>query len=108
MSEYSQTVKYLFTKRLTDNDIKILNTKLSDVEGIESYDLSDEFIQIDFMIFKQSEKSIQQYLASVGFPVLCNKEKKTGIFKRFVDNLAKSNKESFGSKKLDCCDLKHD
>lgn len=106
MSEYSQTVKYLFTKRLTDDDIKILNTKLSELEGLESYDLSDEFILIDFMIFKQSEKSLKQYLVNLGFPVMCKKEKKPGIFKRWIDNLAKSNKESFGSKKLDCCELK--
>ncbi len=106
MSEYSQSVKYLFSNSLTDNDIRILNTKISELQGIESYDISNEHIQIDFMIFKQSEKSLKQYLVNLGFPVMCKKEKKPGIFKKWIDNLAKSNKESFGSKKLNCCELK--
>ena len=35
------------------------------------------------------------------------KEKAKGIFRRFIDNLSKSNEETFVDRKLDCCDLKH-
>lgn len=37
--------------------------------------------------------------------VKTEKVKKPGIFKKFIESLAKSNKETFGSKKLDCCEL---
>nr|WP_321409119.1 LDCC motif putative metal-binding protein [uncultured Carboxylicivirga sp.] len=108
MSEYSRKVKYKFNKLLSDDEALDLRIQLSGIEGIEAYSLTNEFLDIDFIIFKQSEKSLLQRIGRLGHPLQVYKSKKPGFFKNFINNLAKSNKESFGTKKLDCCDLKHD
>lgn len=32
-------------------------------------------------------------------------QKKPGFIRRFIDKLAEDNKETFGTSRLDCCDL---
>ncbi len=43
---------------------------------------------------------------NLGYPVKFHEGTHPGIFKRFIQHLAKSNQESLGDKKPDCCEMK--
>lgn len=107
MSDYSKTVKYRFNRELNDYDISYLHSKIPKIDGIESCTVSKTDISVELMTLKLAPESVSEMILNLGYPVKTERSKKPGLFKRFLDNLAKSNKESFGSKKLDCCDLKH-
>ena len=107
MSEYSKTISFEAGKDLSDSDILFLESKISQIDGIESLTISNGTIDIEYSTFKQSEESVRDILKKHGYPVQIRKNRKHGIMARFIENLAKSNKATYGSKKLDCCDLKH-
>lgn len=107
MDEYNKTVTYRFNKVLNDYDISFLQSKLVTVEGLNSVDVSTESISVEYGSFQLTEEAVKDVIINFGYQIKKAKKKKKGIFGRFIDNLAKSNKESFGNKKLDCCDLKH-
>jgi hypothetical protein len=106
MKDFDKIIKYRFNKSLNEKDISKIQLKLDEVEGIDSFEISSEFICIEYLPFKLSKESIQETLKSMGYPVKIEKKKKKGLFARFIDKLAKSNNETFGNQKLDCCDLK--
>ena len=107
MNDYSKTVRYRFKREMTDHDIAFLKSRISKVDGIESMTISKGIISIEFMPYKLAEESVKEMIVDLGYPVQIENNRKPGFLKGFIENLAKSNKESFGTKKLDCCDLKH-
>lgn len=106
MGDFDKIVKYTFNKSLGEAEIVKLQQKLREVEGISTFEVSNECICIEYLPFKLSRVSIESKLKELGYPVKIEKKKKKGLFARFIDKLAKSNKETFGNQKLDCCDLK--
>lgn len=107
MDEYTKTVTYSFNKVLNDYDISYLQSKLVKVDGIDSIDISNKSISVEYVTLQLAEESVKEIIKNSGYPLKEIKKKRKGIFRRFIDELAKCNKESFGNKKLDCCDLKH-
>jgi hypothetical protein len=107
MNDYSKTVRYWFKREITNNDIAFLRSRISKADGIESITFSKGIINIEFMPYKLTEVSVKEMIVDLGYPVQIKKNRKPGLLKGLIENLAKSNKESFGTKKLDCCDLKH-
>lgn len=106
MRDFDKTVKYRFNKSPEEAEISNLQHKLNELEGIDSFEITDEGIFIEYLPFKHSKESLEVTLKEFGYPVTIEKKKRKGLFARFIDNLAKSNKEAFGNKKLDCCELK--
>ncbi|MGD9993679.1 MAG: LDCC motif putative metal-binding protein [Salinivirgaceae bacterium] len=106
MKDFDKIIKYRFNKSLNESEISKLRQQLKEVEGIDSFEISSKYICIEYLPFKLSKESIQETLNNIGYPVKIEKKKKKGLFARFIDKLAKSNKETFGNQKLDCCDLK--
>jgi hypothetical protein len=106
MKDFDKAIKYNFNKPLNETDISKLQQKLNEIKGIDSFEISNEWICIEYLPFKFSKESIQETLNNMGYPVKIEKKKKKGLIARFIDKLAKSNRETFGSQKLDCCDLK--
>lgn len=107
MDEYKRTVTYSFNKVLNDYDKSHLESRLVKVDGIDSIDITKESIIIEYVTLQLAEESVKEIIEKSGYPLKKIKKKGKGSFRRFIDNLARSNKESFGNKKLDCCDLKH-
>jgi copper chaperone CopZ len=107
MDEYKRTVTYSFNKVLNDYDISDLESRLVKVDGIDSIDITKESIIIEYVTLQLAEESVKEIIKNSGYPLKEIKKKRKGIFRRFIDNLARSNKQSFGNRKLDCCDLKH-
>ncbi len=106
MRDFDRTVKYRFNKSLEEAEIFNLQHKLNEVEGIDSFEITDKSIFIEYLPFKHSKESLEVTLQAFGYPVTIEKKKRKGLFTRIIDNLAKSNKESFGNNRLDCHELK--
>ncbi len=102
MNDYNRTVAYRFKQKLNEIDVSNLQSKLSTVQGISSCNITTESISVEYGTFQLTEEAIKESIKKFGYPIKKEKKKRKGIFRRFIDNLAKRNKKSFGSKKLDC------
>lgn len=71
--------------------------------GIEEIYFENVYLHVRYSVFKIAPEYIKEILSSNGY----NEEQpaKEGLFKRFINKLIKTNKDEFGDKKLDCCDL---
>jgi hypothetical protein len=84
----------------------LLKSKLEDAEDVDSVDISSEAVCIEYNALILAQEGVTELIREYGFP-LSTYRKKQGVLTRFIENLARSNNNSYGSKKLDCCDLKH-
>lgn len=98
---------FKFNSALKMSDISYLRSRFEEVDGINSFDIHADSVQLEFDSLKMSQEYIKMIIMNLGYQVKSNEETHQGIFKRFLQHLAKSNEETFGDKKLDCCDLKH-
>ncbi len=107
MDDYKKEIVLSFKKHLNEDDMVNLQSKLEKVEGIESMNISAQSVSIEYVPLHLTAELVKEIINNAGYPLKDLKIKRKGFFRRFIDDLAKSNKESFGNKKLDCCDLKH-
>ena len=108
MEEFNNTITYTFNKNLNKYEIQDLQERLRKVEGILSLETSPAVIRIDYDTLRLAAGSIKETMSSMGYPVKETVKKRIGMLSRFIKNLADSNREVYGSKRLDCCDLKHE
>ena len=76
----------------------------SKIEGIENLTVGNSVLEVSFFPQIVSPQLIKSIITEAGLTLIETRKSK-GIFGRFVDRLAESNKKNFGSQKLDCCDL---
>jgi hypothetical protein len=76
---------------------------LNELPGIEEIYFESNYIKIKHAVFKIAKDYIEEVLEANGFRKF--RPKKESVFKRFINKLIKTNKDEFGDKKLDCCDL---
>ncbi len=106
MDDFNKSVMYKFSKSLKMYDITYLRSRLGTVDGITSLDIDADTVHLEFDTLKLSQGYIQMIIMNLGYPVKFHEGTHPGIFKRFIQHLAKSNQESFGDKKPDCCEMK--
>jgi len=107
MEEYTSFESFKANRFLSDGEIKNVKRKLNNITGISGFIVEPDRIQIEFYTYFQSKDSLKKELVNAGFPLEDKEKSKSGVFGRFIQNLAKSNLESFGNKRLDCCDLRN-
>lgn len=108
MNQYIKSELYQFKKTLNHQEASSLKSKLAVVDGVESISFSEEQIEVNFSILKITAGAILEIINNLGYPAQIKTLKRAGILKRFVESLARSNRKTFGDKKLDCCELKHE
>ncbi|GAO30395.1 heavy-metal-associated domain-containing protein [Geofilum rubicundum] len=106
MDDYKKEIVLSFKKHLKDDDIFILKSNLEKVKGIESINIATQSVSIEYVSLHLTEEMVKEIIKDAGYPLRELKKRRKGFFRRFIDDLARSNRESFGNKKLDCCDLK--
>ena len=104
MEDYSRSMTFDFQKQLNQRDLEHLKTRLVKVVGVESFDITPDSLRVEYVPFLIAEDSITGIIRQTGFPVKTG-EKKKGVIRKFLDKLVKSNRETFGNKKPDCCNL---
>lgn len=107
MEEFNKNVAFSFSKDLNKDARTYLNEELKKVEGIISHEIAQESVSVVYDALRLSAVAVKEILDNMGYPVEELKEKRKGILSRFIKNLADSNREIYGKKRLDCCDLNH-
>lgn len=107
MEDFIKSVTFIFNRILRKHDIAYIRTRLKLVEGIESFDITEEQITVNYDSLQLAGAFIKDLINNIGYPVRDKEDKGVGVLKRFINNLAKNNQKAYGTKKLDCCELKH-
>jgi len=107
MEEFNKTITFIFDRSLKKPDVAYLQTKLKLVEGIESFDITEEQITVNYASLQLAGAFIKDLINNIGYPGHEKENERAGVIKRFIKNLAKNNQKEYGTKKLDCCELKH-
>lgn len=102
MKEFNVLTYILEYQPNSDEKSQIRNL-FEDLPGIEEIYFKGNEIKVKYSAFKIAKEYIIEILENNGFKKV--KPKKKGVFQRFLDKLIKTNKDEFGNKKLDCCDL---
>jgi len=103
MKEFNILTYILDHQPNSDERMQIRNL-LNDLPGIKEIYFEDNEIKIEYSAFKIAREYICKTLLNNGFKTA--QPKKKNKFLRFLDKLIKTNKDKYGNKKLDCCDLK--
>lgn len=82
---------------------KNIQSKIKQLRGVNNVSQENDQLIIHYDPYSVSEKFLIKWLSELGFEPAA--EKKKGFFARWIDKMAKDNKENFGTKSLDCCDM---
>jgi len=102
-------IKYLKFRASSENSVNALQSGKSALlkqPGILEVSVVDQNMVVGFNAYAMSEEELTSIMNDMGLKPNPGKVKK-GHISRWLDNLAKTNKESFGAKRLDCCDMNH-
>jgi hypothetical protein len=103
MENYMHTIYLKSSEILNDDEIESLSTLLKSNKGIENFRISFDGIYLEYNSYLYSQIQIEEILFKTGFRK--KKDRRLGFVRRQIKNLAKSNKKTYGSQKLDCCQL---
>jgi copper chaperone CopZ len=76
---------------------------LSDIDGVERLDAEPGLVSVSYYPDVLSLEIIKKQIENLGYSV--GKRERKGRFQRLVDRMIESNQKSFGSQRLDCCDI---
>ncbi|NOZ48107.1 MAG: hypothetical protein GXO79_15220 [Chlorobi bacterium] len=105
MEEYKSTVFYL-EKPLLETEKQKIKVLIEKTEGIQSFNITNELISLNYNSFILSKNFLQQLFSKSGI-LFKTENEKPGFFTRIIQNMINENKQAYGNKKLDCCDLNH-
>ncbi len=103
MEEYRTHKIFRSNRDLNQKEIERMKQVCSQILGLIEFQVDLNSISIEYYSHLQSYETIKDVLEKAGFHIL--KAPKKGFFNRFLKKLAKDNKDAFGGKPLDCCDL---
>ncbi len=104
MEEYIQNHQMRTAKPLSEDLKKACQALIDSRNGIQTISFSGNLITVGYNPYQISEANVEKLISDLGIEVT-GKPQKTGFLKRWILNMAKSNKENLGSGRLDCCDL---
>lgn len=104
MKDFSRSITLDFQKRLNSSDVDHLSVILSKIEEFDEFFISSVSLTVWYVPYLISETTVRKMIINTGFPVKMRRHK-SGIIRKFLDNLAKNSYEAFGNKKPDCCGL---
>jgi len=105
MEEFVKDKFYQSAIPLTKEKQTQLSELLKKINGISLVEASEQGFKIEYNIYSCSDDEIVEILSENGFTEFSEKNPKQGFFKRLLKYISDSNKNSFGNKKLECCDL---
>lgn len=102
MEDYLKYKTFRIKEMITEETINELIFKSEKVPGINKCKGAGQVVSFIYNPYEISEKEIIEWLLAFGLSV---KKSKVNWVKRKLAKLAEENKESFGGKRLECCDL---
>lgn len=107
MEDFNKTISFRIENGSGQNDVKSLQRKLSAVDGVNYAEIYPEKIVYNYSEFEIAESALRELLINEGFTVKDERKAKSNFFKKFLEKLANTNRETFKGKKPDCCSLNH-
>ena len=80
---------------------------LTNTDGIGPLSVSDKSVVVEYNIYKLTKEAIINKIKQADLVLAVKKQKQSNFIKRFIDKLAKENKEYYRDGKLDCCEMNH-
>lgn len=106
MEEFIQTHQMRTKEKLSDDLKKACQALIDSPNGIQTISFSENLITVGYNPYQITEENVEKLISDLGIKI-SNKPEKQGFLRRWLKDMAKSNKESLGSGRLDCCDLNH-
>lgn len=103
MEDYIKIQVFESAAILTSTDLRIFREKLGKQKGIINLSVDKYILRIEYNTYLIDIHKIKQLLATMNYDF--KEPKKANRFQMFLQNLARSNKDSLGSGKLECCKL---
>ncbi|RLD85586.1 MAG: hypothetical protein DRJ07_02690 [Bacteroidetes bacterium] len=103
MEDYIKINTIELTKNLTREDYQIFSRVLYSKKGIIKFSTNENILRLEFNSYLIALNEIQDLITGVGYTI--KETKKINRLQKFIQNLSKTNQESFGSGKLECCIL---
>ncbi len=101
MEDYIHTMNYRFSRLIKESDIKKLEALFENDKGIENFNIEPDGIFLEFNSYIYSQDQLEKILIDNGFSK--HEEKKYGFLMKQINNLAASNRKTYGDSKPSCC-----
>ncbi|WP_163706902.1 LDCC motif putative metal-binding protein [Mangrovibacterium lignilyticum] len=105
MEDFIQTHQIRTKKPLSEDLKKACQALIDSTNGIQTISFSENLITVEYNPYQITEGNLEQLISELGIKI--TSPEKTGFLKRWLKYIAKENKESLGSGRLDCCDMNH-
>ncbi|GAB6088467.1 hypothetical protein JCM12856_00600 [Spirochaeta dissipatitropha] len=102
-TDISEVFRLKISRELTEQQKSDLLNRLGELPGVEIVNLVGSEIRLNYYPHAVSDQDIRAAIIEVG--AVENLPKKKNPIARFIDRLARDNQESFGGRRMDCCDL---
>ena len=103
MEDFIKIRKIELKRKLSDEDYAIFKSIFKSMKGVQNFSINNNTLRIEYNSYLISLKEIKDILFLNSYEI--KKTKKSGFLQKFILNLAKSNKETLGTSKLECCNL---
>ena len=103
MEDFTQTLQLIHEGDLHDQLWNKIKLTLGTKEGVVVKRTGESGLKVSFLTYLYGKKYLIQLIKDVGFVEKVPPKK--NIFQRFLEKWAADNKDSFGGRRLDCCDL---
>ena len=103
MEDFTQTLQLTHEGNLPDQLWNKIKLTLGSKEGIAVERIGESGIKVSVLTYLYGKECLIQLIKDVGF--IEKVPPKKNLFQRLLEKWAADNKDSFGGRRLDCCDL---
>ena len=104
MESFKSTIAFGLAISLSKSIQDKIRQFVKSLKDVEILELNPDHIKLEYYPQLYSEGYLETSLKQLGVSFIKNTDKK-GFFKKWLDKLAKDNKETFGEDGLECCKL---
>ena len=98
-------IAFRLTKKPDKELLSVIINILTNMDGVGPLSVSDKSVVVEYNIYKLTRKAIINKIKQANLPLAVKKQKQSNFIKRFIDKLAKENREYYGNGKPDCCSM---
>ncbi|MCF8303527.1 MAG: hypothetical protein K9I94_09665 [Bacteroidales bacterium] len=106
MEDLEEHIKFKYDQESTKEPIQSVKQSLYKITGVSHVAEFQDGLMVSYNPYYVSDTYLIREMKQMGFPPLNEAKKKKGIVARWLDKMARVNKETFGNQRLDCCELK--
>ena len=106
MEGLEKNIEFTSEKKLTEDRFQWVKNTIVKLSGVTGISKDQNTLTLRYNPYLVSETYLEKEMKKLGFIPFKEAKKKKGIVARWLDKMARANKESFGNQRLDCCELK--